>query len=355
MSIDLTGADTAEPTRTITEFWVSSGHHMTRRVRGGGLAVTDEMLLAYLARPELKPPADACAAERDLHALVMAKPRQPVTAAMIAAIKDEDARENWQFMIGFRDRLIAHPTVEAAYLAIVRSGAQGVPPLFLNHLVHLILRNALDGCEDPFVLRAAELMFRPQKGSMKDGALLLADQELVEEFEAERRALLHTAPLAAMMGTDALGDLEVMTDETAPTYWSRSDAFSMVLNIGGDARSRAALCRALERWIAHMLGVETTISALERIEDADWRWFVGLDAEATAIGNRLWRGEAPDPAEQSRICGLFRLDFADPRVMDPKVAGRPVYLIMALTEDMILRLKPQNLIVGLPLAGRRPG
>lgn len=340
-------------TRTVTEFWVSSGHHMTRRVEGGGLAVTDEMLLAYLARPELVPPEEACDAERDLHALLMAEPRRPVTAAMIAAIRDEDARENWQFMVGFRDRLMTHPSIEAAYLAIVRKGAQGVPPLFLNQLVHLILRNALDGCTDPFVLRAAELMFRPQKGSLKDGALLLADQELIEAFEAERKALLHTAPLAAMMGQDAIGDLEVMTDETAPSYWSRSDAFSMVFNLGGDPRSREALCRALETWIAHMLGVETRIAAIERIEDADWRWFVGLDAEATALGNRLWRGEAVDPADQSRICGLFRLDFADPRMVDPKLAGKPVYLIMALTGDMILRLKPQNLIVGLPLVGRQ--
>lgn len=340
-------------TRTVTEFWVSSGHHMTRRVEGGGLAVTDEMLLAYLARPELVPPEEACDAERDLHALLMAEPRRPVTAAMIAAIRDEDARENWQFMVGFRDRLMAHPSIEAAYLAIIRKGAQGVPPLFLNQLVHLILRNALDGCTDPFVLRAAELMFRPQKGSLKDGALLLADQELIEAFEAERKALLHTAPLAAMMGQDAMGDLEVMTDETAPSYWSRSDAFSMVFNLGGDPRSREALCRALETWIAHMLGVETRIAAIEHIEDADWRWFVGLDAEATALGNRLWRGEAVDPADQSRICGLFRLDFADPRMVDPKLAGKPVYLIMALTGDMILRVKPQNLIVGLPLAGRQ--
>ena len=38
--------------------------------------------------------------------------------------------------------------------------ASKVPHLFLNQLVHVILRNALDGCDDPFVLRAAELFFR---------------------------------------------------------------------------------------------------------------------------------------------------------------------------------------------------
>lgn len=338
-------------TRTVTEFWVSSGHHMTRRVEGGGLAVSDEMLLAYLARPELVPPEEACAAERELHAALMAQPRRPVTPAMIAAIADADARENWQFMIGFRDRLLAHPTLEAAYLAIIRQGAKGIPPLFLNQLVHLILRNALDGCGDPFVLRAAELLFRPQKGSLKDSSLLLADQELIEELDAERRSLMHSAPLAAMLGQDPMGELDVMTEEAAPSYWSRSDAFSMVLNIGGDARSREAFCRVLEIWLAHMLALETRIAPVERIEDADWRWFVGLDAEATAIGNRLWRGEEPDATERGRVCGLFRLDFADPRAVDPKIAGKPVYLIMALTEDMILRVKPQNLIVGLPLAG----
>lgn len=343
----------ALPTRTAKEFWVSSGHHMTRPTEGGGLAVTDELILAYLARPELVPPAEACAAERELHALLMAEPRRPVTAAMIEAIADADARENWSFMIAFRDRLTAHPSLEAAYLAIVRQGAGALPPLFLSQLVHLILRNALDGCEDPYVLRAAELFFRPQKASLRDGTLLLADAELVEGFEAERRALMHSSPLAAMMGQDATAELEVMTDANADTYWSCSDAFSMVMNLGGDPRAREALARVIETFIRHLLGVTVAVEPLERIDDADWRWFVGLDAEATAIGNRLWKGETVGPQETGRICALFRLTFADAREADPKIAGRPVYLIMALTDDMVLRLKPQNLIAGLPLAGRR--
>ena len=31
------------------------------------------------------------------------------------------------------------------------------------------------------------------------------------------------------------------------------------------------------------------------------------------------------------------------------MAGKPVYLLMAVGDDMVLRVKPQNLIVGLPL------
>lgn len=343
----------APPTRTAKEFWVSSGHHMTRPTEGGGLAVTDELILAYLARPELVPPDEACAAERQLHALLMAEPRRPVTAAMIDAIADEDARENWRFMVGFRDRLLAHPSIEAAYLGIVRQGAGSLPPLFLAQLVHLILRNALDGCEDPHVLRAAELFFRPQKASLRDDALLLADAELVEEFEAERRALMQASPLTAMLGKDAMAEFEVMTDDNAQTYWSRSDAFSMVMNLGGDPRSREALARVVETFVGHLLGIAIAVEPIPRIDDADWRWFVGLDAEATAIGNRLWKGETVGPEDAGRICALFRLTFSDPLDADPKIAGKPVYLIMALSDDMVLRVKPQNLIAGLPLAARR--
>ena len=89
-----------------------------------------------------------------------------MTAAEIAAIADPDARENWELMIAFRDRLLRHPDASRPRLSsrwCARDRERGTPPLFLNQLVHVILRNALDGCEDPFVLRAAELFFRPQR------------------------------------------------------------------------------------------------------------------------------------------------------------------------------------------------
>ena len=102
------------------DFWLSSGHHLLDRDEGGGLLVTDEFLKIYLARPELAPPPDACVAERSLHAALLGNPRRPVTVSEIAAITDADARENWSFMTSFRDRLIRHKTVEAAYLDLVR-------------------------------------------------------------------------------------------------------------------------------------------------------------------------------------------------------------------------------------------
>ncbi len=332
----------------MTEFWVSSGHHLTHRDAGGGVVATDELMLAYLARPEVLPPEEACDAERALHAALTADPRRAVSAAEIAALADPDARENWQFLVDFRDRLFGAPTIEATYRRLLRDGAGGVPPLFMNHLAHLILRNALDGCDDPYLLRAAELFFRPQRVSVSDGAAMLADAELIEAQEVDP----HASPLLAMMGHSPVKDLDVLTADNAWTYWSRSDAFSMVLNLGGDERARAALATVIARWTAHLTGVGVTVEPLKSLTDTDWRWFVGLDAEATRLGNLLWRGGRLTQEEEGRILGLFRLTFDAGAPVMPEVAGHPVYLIMAMTQERILRLKPQNLIVGLPF---RPG
>src|SRR5262245_10283821 len=151
------------------DFWLSCGHHLLDREEGGGLLVTDEFLKVYLARPELAPPPEACEAERKLHAALLANPREVVSDAAIAAIADADARENWRLMVTFRDHLVRHRTLEAAYADLVRRGLK-FPPLFLNQLVHVILRNALDGCDDPFVLRAAEMLFRPQRMTLHEGS-----------------------------------------------------------------------------------------------------------------------------------------------------------------------------------------
>jgi hypothetical protein len=330
------------------EFWVSSGHHLTQRAEGGGLSITDELLLAYLARPELMPPDEACEAERAVHAKLMRQPRQPVSAKEIESIADADARENWSFMLAFRDRLLASPTVEAAYLGLVRQGAGSVPPLFLNQLTHLILRNALEGCSDPYVLRAAELFFRPQRASTHEGSVLLADAEVIEQHELGRSQ----SPLVAMLGMEPASELDVLDDENAWTYWSRSDAFTMALNIGSNPRGREGLARAIEVWIRHLLGVDASVEPLERIEDQDWRWFVGLDPEATRIGNLLWGGEGIDQTTAERVLALFRVTFAEGTPVEPRAAGRPVYLLLAMNPDKTVRLKPQNLVMGLPLSGQ---
>ena len=50
-----------------------------------------------------------------------------------------------------------------------------------------------------------------------------------------------------------------------------------------------------------------------------------------------------------RILALFGLDFAEPRLMRPDIAGRTVYLALAADEEGAVRMKPQNLLINLPL------
>ena len=326
------------------EFWVSSGHHLTRRNSEGTLDVTDELLLGLLARPEVLPPDEACAHEKALHQSLLADPRRAVGADEIGLMEDEDARENWHFLLGFRDRLLAHRTIEASYLAIIKQDTVTVPPIFMAQLVHLILRNALDGCEDTLMLRAGELFFRSQKASMHDGHLLLVDLDLVESLSADP----HQSPLLSMMGEQRIRELDILGPDNAYDYWSRSDAFSMVFDLS-QRTSREALARVMERWVSHLAGVTLAIEPIETMSDEDWRWFIGLDSTGTRIGNALWNSEwMPDELKQ-RAVAFYRARIGDEIPLLPDVAGHPLYLILGMGADGHIMLKPQNLIAGLPL------
>lgn len=327
------------------DFWIACGHHLLDRDASGGLVVSDEFLKAYFARPELMPPDDACETERRLHRELLADPRQAVRAEEIDSIADQDARENWRFVLAFRDLLLRHPTLEAAYLSLIRAGANNLPPLFINQLVHAILRNVLDGCDDPFVLRAAELFFRTQRILPHEQSLLLGDEEIVGG-----RSPTPVLSLMSMLGAapDAQG-LDVLSDANADTYWQRSDQFDMALDLTSGSRGSAALAQVMIRWISHLLGIEVAIEPLSQLRDAKLAWYVGLDAEATGIGDRLWHRAELDDHDAGRVLALFRLSFADANLITDDLEGEPVYLILAMTADQKVRMKPQNLLTGLPV------
>ncbi|WGS18079.1 MULTISPECIES: DUF6352 family protein [unclassified Bradyrhizobium] len=325
------------------DFWIACGHHLLDHDASGGLVVTDEFLKAYFARPELMPPEAACAVERRLHRELLADPRRAVAAEEVAAIADADARENWQFVLAFRKLLLREPTLEAAYLALVRSGSVNLPPLFVNHLVHVILRNALDGCEDPFVLRAAELFFRPQRIVPHEHALLLGDEEVIGGPRATP-----VMSLISMLGATS-AEVEVLSEGNADTYWRRSDQFDLALDFTGGTRGPAALADAMRLWISHLLGVDVAIEPLTAVCDARLSWYVGLDAEATRIGDRLWNGGTLDERTAGRVLALFQLTFPNSGLVVDAVGGEPVYLILATTSDQLVRMKPQNLLTGLPI------
>lgn len=327
------------------DFWISSGHHLLDREPGGGLLLTDDFLKLYLARPELIPPAEACAAERTIYNVLMEEPRRPIGEAEVAAIADADARENWQVLLAFRDHLLRHKTLEAAYCHLIRGGAAAkMPPLFINQLVHVILRNALDGCEDAAVVRAAEMFFRPQRVTLHDDNLIAADEEKVSGSSPTP-----VSPLVSMLGIPAEAEIEILTPDNAENYWDRSDQFDMAINLTAGQAGLAALAQAMQRWIGHLLGVEVEIEALRELREVNFAWYVGLDADATRIGDTVWNGGELDEASAARVVGLFRLTFRDPTVALERLRGEPAYLILAMTADKIIRMKPQNLVTGLPV------
>ena len=326
------------------DFWLSCGHHLLDRDPGGGLVATDEFLKVYLARPELTPPPDACVVENTLHAALLSEPQRPVDADEIAAIADADARENWTAMIAFRDHLLRHPTLEAAYLALVRGGVGSTPPLFVNQLVHVILRNILDECEDPWILRAAEMFFRPQRITVHEGALISADEELIAGDNPAP-----VSPLVSMLGIEKSSEIDVLVDENADSYFERSDRHDMALDLTAGRRGHHALARVIERWVRHLLNVDVEVEALTEVQDANLTWYVGLDAEGTRIGDLLWNGEPLDEPTSARVAALYRLRFLDPAEAAEATKGEPVYLILATTQDKVLRIKPQNLATGLPI------
>jgi len=326
------------------DFWISCGHHLLDRDQGGGLLVTDEFLKVYLARPELIPPPDACAVERALHGALLVDPRLAVSASDIAAIADADARENWQMLIAFRDLLLRHKTLEAAYAELARNGVGSTPPLFVNQLVHAILRNALDGATDARVVRAAEMFFRTQRVTLHENSLIAADEETIGGINTAP-----VTPLVSMLGIPAEAEIDILNDDNAESYWERSDHFDMAIDLTAGRAGLEALAGAMQRWIAHVLGVEVTIEPLTELREVSLAWYVGLDADATKIGDMMWNGEEIDEATMSRVVGLFGLNFRDPSIVLDGVRGEPVYLILAMTPDKIIRMKPQNLATGLPI------
>jgi len=334
-----------------------------------GTPPTDDFLRLFLARPELAPVTESCPAELALHAALLASPTQAVPPAALDAVQDADARESYAHFLHFRDGLLAADTLEAYYLQLFpRSGAGqiNIPPLFIDMLVDVITRQMLGDATDAYEARARDILFRSQRISTQNGQVLSGDQltlDMLNEtgglgdigrFLAEAKA-----PMASI-------NMQVLTDDNAQAYFQQAagrHAFLLDLTheVTNDlshglsftmTRARSglkALASVLQKWVQHFLGVSVSIRPLQKIDDDAWRWHVGLDLESTALLNDLYEGREVEPARLQRLISLFRLDFADPRDMRPDVAGKPVYLGLMMNAEGVVKLKPQNLLVNLPL------
>lgn len=337
----------------MADFWPSCGHDLLTARPDGRLALTPAFLRAYLLRPEMRPEESSCTAERRLHAALFESPLGAVQRAAVDTIADRDVRENYRIWLAFRDHLAAAASIEDAYLTLFLAPPKTpVPPLFIDQLAQVITRQVLGSTTDAFRARAGELLFRSQRAAIEDGTVMLADEETVE-LHATSGGLGDLGRLIVESQTPMRHiTLDVLREDNAATYWERAERHDMVLDIGFGRPGLEALARILEGWLQHLLGISVSIQPVAKIRDDRWVWHVGLDVESTAIMNGLYRDEAISDDRLARILSLFRLEFRDASVMRADIAGRPVYLGLARDGQERVRLKPQNLLVNLPLAAR---
>ena len=331
------------------DFWAASGYRDLEPT-AAGLEPTAAWIARFLGRDELMPPADAGPRERAMHARLARDPLAAVAPETVAAIEDPDARENWREFLRFRERVGSFATLEACYRALFSGGSVDLAPPFVDALAEAIVRASLEGTDDPFVARAGEMMFRKQRVSAEEGRVLAADAATIELY-AETGGFGGVGRLLRTQNTPLPEvKMDVLNAENAPFYWMRDELHSFVLDLASDGPGARALATVLERWIARMAGTAVTIEPVSRVEDDRWRWHVGLDVDSTAILNALYRGDAVAGADLERLLLLFRLEFRDAAAVVAEAAGRPVYLGLACRPDRTLKVKPQNLLTGLPLA-----
>ena len=208
---------------------------------------------------------------------------------------------------------------------------------------------------DPFRARAAELLFREQQATIADGAILLGDKQTVDMLGARVSKDGGFGSIGELLVEGGIKpkqvELDVLLEDTAADcYWPRNEKFDTVLDITFPRPGLDGLCRILELWIQHLLSTEVRIQPVQEINDERWVWHVGLDAESSALLNDLYEGENVEEDRLKNLLSLFRLDFKDPSLMKADIAGSPVYLALCKTNEGHVRMKPQNLIMNLPLA-----
>ena len=333
------------------DYWRSCGYRLLAHGPDGTLHLTDDFLRSFLARPELAPIPESGAVELELHDALLAAPRSDVAPVRLDAVDDADARENYRIWLRFRDRLSAAESIEAAYVGLFRGEGVDVPPPFVAQLTQILLRHILGDNADPLAARAAEMLFRTQKVAVTaNGAVMAADEATVELYAESGGFGSLGELLARNRMPPRTVDLDVLDADNAAAYWERDERHDLSVSLNRGRPVLAALLRVLEAWIAHFLGVKVAIRAEREIDDAHWVWHVGLDAEASGILNDLYNRRPVDDVRMHRMLCLFRLDFDNRADMHAALAGRPVWLAMAMDAHNRLKLKPQNLLMNLPLA-----
>ena len=146
----------------------------------------------------------------------------------------------------------------------------------------------------------------------------------------------------------AIFDMDGLLIDSEP-LWDQAE-MEVLASLGVDVSRRAEL--------PDTLGLRIDQTVRMWYEAQPWQDATQADVTARIIDRTLSLIEAQQPLlpgvdQALRLCqqqGLrIALASASPLAMLERVRGEPVFLIAAMTADKMLRLKPQNLVTGLPV------
>ncbi len=337
-------------TRPVAEPWPSSGYGTLDRDRDGWLVAGEEYFRHLLNRPELVPVDDSCANERALHDRLLQQPSSPIGSEELERIADRDAAENYRYFAAFRDLLRNAGTIEGAYIRLIDPNSQiEMPAYFAQLLAQLVVRGLLQTEPTPLAWRVAELFFRTQNVSVETG-VLLADREFVDRRRGPRTETILGALIrdAAGAGAEPHGGIEVLGSRNESSYWARSEHHDLALDMTPKRNASVAFAKLCASWLYHFHRLSAQVESVAAIE-GDWSWHIGLDAESSGILNALYKGHAVDDSTRGRLLGLFEMQLEPSHHVLATLRGRPIYLGLAMDDHHQLRLKPQNLLINLPL------
>jgi len=322
------------------DFWLTSGWHLLDRNNDGHLVPTEDFMRAYFYRPEVVPIEESCEAEIELHKRLVDKPFDIVDKKELNSIRDKDVIFNYEVILKFRDFLSKYPTLDSAYLSIARGQAIDFPPLFVDQMVQIILRNILNQSPYALQVRASEIFFRTQVVTIAEDEIMVADEATVQ-FQAEKKSTKANDPKQLEV------DIDILRESSADNYWGRSDKFDTSIDLAYTKPGLDALARVIEKWVHHFLSIEVSIKPMQKIEDEKWSWHLGLDSDSNNILNDLYNGiEVADERLKQILC-LFQLDAEDGFVQE--MNGKPVYVGLAMNDSSKIKFKPQNILTNLPL------
>ena len=326
---------------TINDFWLTSGWHLLDKDKSGCLVPTEDFMRAYFYRPEVAPIEESCEAEIELHKKLVEAPFVKVEKRDLDLIKDKDVVFNYEVILKFREFLSNYATLEAAYLAISRGQSINFPPLFVDQLVQIILRNILNENSFALQVRASELFFRTQVVTIAEDEIMVADEAVVQ-LQAEQKNIDTNKPNQLEV------DIDILRESSADNYWERSDKFDTSIDLAYTKPGLDALARVIEKWIFHFLSIEVSVQPMQKIEDDKWSWHLGLDSDATSILNDLYEDAEVSEDRLKQILCLFQLEAKEG--FKESMQGKPVYVGLAMGKKSIIKFKPQNLLTNLPLA-----